>query len=118
MSGKEKKKFDVEEKEASKITDSVIDTSSGIVRTIEEIAVAPIRVAGRAIDGAVQGVKHGAESGSNPVEKVAKPLVDGVIGAVKGAVKGIEVSANKIGKSVNKVGENISKVGKTMSGEE
>ncbi len=115
---KQKKPLDVEEKAASKIADGVAGTSVGIAKTIEEVVTAPIRVAGRVIDGSVQGFKHGVENSSNPIEKVAKPLMDGVVGAVKGAVKGIEVSANKIGKSVDEVGENISKVGKTMSGEE
>lgn len=112
------KKLEVEDKGASKIADGIAGTDVGIVKTAEEIVVAPIRIIGRTVDGAIQGVKHGVETSSNPIEKLGKPIVDGVIGAVKGTVKGIEQSAKKVGEGISEIGENISQIGKTLKGED
>lgn len=101
---------------ASKIGDGIAGTSVGIAKTIEEVAVAPIRIAGHAIDGVVQGVTDGIENSNNPLEAGTKPVVGGLIGGVQGVMKGIEKSADQIGKGIQEIGSNVSKVGETMSG--
>ncbi len=112
------KKLEVEDRTASKLADGVAGTDVGIARTLEEIVVSPIRIAGRIVDGTIQGVKHGIEISSNPVEAMAKPIISGVVGAVKGTMKGIEQSARKIGEGLSEIGENITTVGKTLEGKE
>ncbi|MCE7734209.1 MAG: hypothetical protein GPJ54_04965 [Candidatus Heimdallarchaeota archaeon] len=108
---------DVEVKEgrASEFTDGVADTTVALAKTLTEVARAPLRTAGRIIDGAVQGAKQGAQQSDNPVEGTAKVASGTVIGTAKGMVKGATTAIKKIGEGLQETGEAVKKVGSSLA---
>lgn len=110
-------KKEVKDGAASEVSDGVADTSVGIAKTAEEIAMAPVRVAGRIIDGVAQGVKDGLEQSNNPMEGVAKSVAGAVMGGTKGAVSGVHTAVKNIGTGVQDVAKGVAKIGDTLAGE-
>ena len=100
----------------SDIVDAVSDSSVSVAKTIAEVARAPLRTAGRVIDGAIQGAKQGYEQRNNPIDMPVKVVTGTTIGTGKGVVEGVKNSAKKVGEAIQETGKNIMKVGSSVAG--
>ena len=106
---------EVKEGRATELADGIADAAVGITRIAKEIIEAPIRAAGRIIDGAVEGAKQGLDQSSTPIEGGVKATTGSVIGGTKGIVQGVKIVAKKIGDGLSETGEGIKKVGNYLS---
>ena len=114
---KEKKipDIDVKDGSASKLVDGITDTINGVLKTGVEIARAPLTVAGRTVDGAMQGTRQGIDQGNKLPEKISKGSMGTVGGTVQGTIKGAQAAMGRIGEAISDVGHGISKLGESFT---
>ncbi|MDH5402215.1 MAG: hypothetical protein OEY49_06970 [Candidatus Heimdallarchaeota archaeon] len=106
--------IEIKDGKVSEFVDGTADTSVGMVRTVEEVLRAPLRTAGRMIDGLTQGIKQGVDESENPFEAVGKGVIGGVVGTVKGTVLGVKKSSTKVGEGIKEISEGLGKMGDTL----
>ncbi len=77
-----------EEGRMTKITDGISEIAAGITLTVREISLAPLRIAGRMIDG----ILSNSSGGILPMS----------VGMIQGTIEGIKVVGNKTGLAIER----------------
>ncbi|RMG33577.1 MAG: hypothetical protein D6732_11970 [Methanobacteriota archaeon] len=85
---------------ASQIADGMADVVTGLTLTFREVGVAPLRIVGRMIDGAVKNSKNGIA-----------PTIGGL---AQGLYAGILTSGSKTGEALQRTGNGVKQVASTL----
>lgn len=109
-------KIEIEEGQISKFVDGWTDIAKGLANFGIEFARAPITIAGRSADGAIQGGKQGSEQGEQLKDKVGKGALGSLGGTIQGTVQGSQVSMKRLGEAFSDIGKGFSKLGASLMG--
>lgn len=89
-----------EEGVATQVADGIAEVITGVTLTFREIGVAPLRIAGRMIDGARKNGRKG--------------VIPAFGGLVQGAYAGILASGSKAGEALEKTGDGVKQVASSL----